>query len=115
MTDVLHIAGLIGATLIITSSTLFSPIRRLWPALLACPQCVGLWIGAAAGSSGIVYAGHGALIDAVVVGSATSFLAQLADALLTRWLGPTEDKKDTDQGDAHATQVEKSEEQERPL
>lgn len=87
MTDLLLIAALIGATLIVVRGTIFAPVRRLWPALLKCSQCAGTWVGAAAGASGLVSVGHGRVVDVVVVGAATSFLAHAADALFIHVLG----------------------------
>lgn len=87
MQILLHILALIGVTLIIARSTLFRPVQRFWPALFRCSQCIGTWVGIAAGASGIVTAGHGRLLDAVIVGASTSFSAMLADAVLLKLLG----------------------------
>ena len=93
MIGILHLAALVGATLIITSSAIFRRVRLLYPSLLRCSQCTGFWVGAAAGATGIVSVGRGRAVDALVVGCATSFLAQAADALLTHVLGePNEDE-----------------------
>lgn len=83
----LLLLALVGTTLIVVRGTIFRPVRRIWPALLECSQCAGTWVGAAAGASGIVSAGHGRMIDAVIVGAATSFLSLLADAVLLHLLG----------------------------
>jgi hypothetical protein len=87
MSGFLLICALIGTTLIVVRSALFGPVRRLWPALFQCAQCSGTWIGAAAGASGVVSTGHGRILDAIIVGAATSFLSLLADAVLLRLLG----------------------------
>lgn len=87
MTDLLHVAALVGATLIVVRGTIFRPVRAIWPALLKCSQCTGAWVGVVAGAAGIVSAGHGRIVDAVVVGAATSFLAQAADAMFIHLLG----------------------------
>lgn len=79
--------ALIGATLIITSSTIFAPIRRRGPAFLKCAQCVGFWVGVAAGAGGLMPLEFPIVLDAFVVGSATSFLSQLSDAVLLTLLG----------------------------
>jgi len=63
----------------------------LRPALFRCAQCTGAWVGAAAGATGIVTTGHGRILDAVVVGAATSFLSTLADAVLLKLLGDPND------------------------
>ena len=86
-----HMLALIGATLLITESTIAAPIRKLWPALLKCPQCVGTWVGAVGGASGLVPLGHGRFLDAIVLAAATSFLSLLAAGLLIVLLGETND------------------------
>ena len=94
MNAVLLLAALIGATLIIVRGTILRRVRALWPTLLKCSQCTGTWVGIAAGATGIVSVGQGRVIDAIVVGSATSFLSMLADAILLHLLGdPGEEKK----------------------
>jgi len=93
MNSVLLLSALIGATLIIVRGTICRPIRRIWPSLLRCSQCTGMWVGAMAGVSGIVSVGQGHVVDTIVVGAATSFLALLADAILIQLLGdPGEEK-----------------------
>jgi hypothetical protein len=49
-----------------------------------------MWVGVAAGVSGIVSLGRGRVVDAIVVGAATSLLSLLADALLVQLLGDPE-------------------------
>lgn len=71
-------------------SSALRSIRRLWPALFECCQCTGVWVGVAAGASGIAVVGHGRLLDAIIVGAATSFVATLADAVLMTLLGDPE-------------------------
>jgi len=83
---VIYVA-LVGTTLILVRGTVFRPLQRLWPALFWCAQCSGMWVGMAAGASGLVRVGHGRVLDALVVGAATSFLSLLADAVLLRLLG----------------------------
>jgi len=92
MNTLLLLSALIGATLLVVRSTVFRPIRRLWPALLECSQCTGTWVGVAAGATGVVSTGHGRLLDAVIVGAATSFLSLLADAVLLNLLGDPNEK-----------------------
>jgi hypothetical protein len=77
--------ALIGLTLIVSRGTIFLWLQKRWPAF-KCAQCTGTWIGAAAGASGIVPAGHGPVLDAVIVGCATSFLSLAANAVLIRLL-----------------------------
>jgi len=83
----LVLLALVGATLIVVRGTVFRPVRKLWPALLGCCQCTGMWVGAAAGASGLVPVGHGWVLDALIVGAATSFLSSLADGVLCLLLG----------------------------
>jgi hypothetical protein len=90
--DLLLVFALIGTTLIVARSTMLRPVRRLWPAMLACPQCVGTWVGVAAGATSVVSLGYGKPLDALIVGTATSFLSLLADAVLSYLLGPPEGK-----------------------
>jgi hypothetical protein len=93
MNAVLLLSALVGATLILVRGTIFGWLQRLYPPLFRCSQCTGTWIGMAAGASGIVSVGRGHLIDAIVVGAATSFLALLSDAILLKLLGdPSEEK-----------------------
>lgn len=67
--------ALVGLTLIITRGTIFEKMRSFYPNFLGCCQCVGTWVGGAAGASGIVPAGHGPVLDAIIVGCATSVLS----------------------------------------
>lgn len=48
----LLLLGALGFTLVVTTSTIAAPVRRLWPALLTCAQCTGFWVG---GGVGAVY------------------------------------------------------------
>lgn len=85
----LLLLALIGTTLIVVRSTLFHPIQRIWPGFFGCSQCVGMWVGLAGSVSGVVPStvGQGRMLDAVIVGAATSFLSLLADAVLCWLLG----------------------------
>jgi len=87
MIGFLLVCALVGTTLLVVRGTIFRPLQRLWPALFQCSQCFGAWIGAAAGVSGIVSVGRGRVLDAIVVGAATSFLSLLADGVLLTMLG----------------------------
>ena len=87
---VLVALALVGATLIVVRSTLFAPIRQVYPPLLECTQCAGTWVGIIAGLSGKIPVGHSRLVDAFIIGMATSFLSLLADAVLLRLLGDPE-------------------------
>lgn len=82
--------ALIGLTLIIVRGTVFGPLQRLWPTFFRCGQCVGMWVGIGAGASGIVTIGHGRVLDAIIVGGATSILSLLTDAVLFKLDGPEE-------------------------
>lgn len=94
MNGFLLISALIGTTILVVRSTVFGPIRRLWPALFECSQCFGFWVGVVAGASALVQSGHGLVLNTLVVGAATSFLSLLADAVLLHLLG------DPSEGDA---------------
>lgn len=40
--------GFVGVVLIVTMNKSFEAVReRIWPALLKCPQCFGVWVGTA--------------------------------------------------------------------
>jgi hypothetical protein len=94
MTALLHLAALVGATLIVVRGAIFGPLQRLYPPLFRCCQCAGFWVGALAGGAAIVPVGHGRVIDAVVVGAATSFLALLVDAWFLQLLGNPDDEEE---------------------
>lgn len=87
MNAFLLISALVGATLIVVRGTIFRRIRLLYPPLFRCSQCMGVWVGGAAGAAGIVTTGHSRILDAVIVGAATSFLSLLADAAFINLLG----------------------------
>jgi hypothetical protein len=87
MNSILLLSALIGTTLIIVRGTILRRVRAIWPALLECSQCTGTWVGIVAGATGLVSVGQGRILDAVVVGAATSFLSLLADGLLMKLLG----------------------------
>lgn len=89
MTLLLALA-LVGTTLIVVRGSIFAPLQRFWPALFRCAQCSGFWVGAIAGASGIVSTGHAPILDALIVGAASSFGSLLADAILLRLLGNPE-------------------------
>jgi hypothetical protein len=90
----LVLTALVGATLIIVRGAISAPVRRLWPAFFQCSQCVGVWVGAAAGAGAVLETGHGRVLDAAIVGGAASFLSLLADAVLLKLLGAPEDLED---------------------
>ena len=91
MTFFLLVSALVGTTLIVVRGTIFRPLQAFYPPLFRCCQCTGFWVGVAAGASGLVSVGRGHMIDAVVVGSATSFLALAADGVLLKLLGDPEE------------------------
>jgi hypothetical protein len=91
MNSFIIISALIGTTLIIVQGTVFKPFRRLWPSLLNCSQCTGMWVGIVAGGSGVVKIGNGRILDAFIVGAATSFLSLLVSAILLRLFGDPEE------------------------
>ena len=93
MNTILLISALIGATLIVVRGTILRRLRALWPALLECSQCTGAWVGVMAGMTGVVSVGRGRIVDAIIVGAATSFLAMVADAVLLSLLGDPSGEK----------------------
>ena len=93
--------ALVGLTLILVRGTIFRPLQRFWPAFFRCSQCVGMWVGVTAGAMGIAPLDRwyvdsvvsGRVLDAVLVGAATSVLSLAADAVLLKLLGdPGEEK-----------------------
>lgn len=94
MVDLLLASALVGATLIVVRGTVFRPLQRLYPPLFECSQCTGTWVGIVAGATGLVSVGRGRVIDAVVVGCATSFLSMGADAVLMYLLGDPHEAKE---------------------
>jgi hypothetical protein len=96
MSEFLIPLALIGTTLIVVRGTIFRPIQRLWPAFFQCSQCVGFWIGVAAGASAVITTRHGLVLDSLIVGASTSFLSMLSDAVLINLLGaPSPDEEVT--------------------
>jgi len=94
--------ALVGLTLILVRGTIFRPLQRVWPALFRCSQCMGMWIGLAAGAGGIASVDHGhgvdavlvgRIVDAVLVGAATSVLSIGTDAVLLKLLGDPDEEK----------------------
>lgn len=79
-------AALVGITLILARGTIFAPMRKLWPELFECSQCVGAWVGFAAGVSGVASMGHGFVIDTILCGGLVSVSAMSIDALLMNLL-----------------------------
>jgi hypothetical protein len=95
---ILVFAALVGATLIVVRSTLFKRVRRVWPALLGCSQCVGFWTGALATFVPELDLPHGRapfamVVDALVVGCATSLSALATDCLLCKLAGEPDEEK----------------------
>ncbi len=88
----LFLLSLVGTTLIIVRGTIFRWLRAVQPTFFGCSQCMGFWIGAAAGAIGLIVTGRGRVTDAFVVGTATSFLSLFFDAVLLHLLGnPSEE------------------------
>lgn len=87
--------SLIGLTLFVVRSSLFAPLRNLFPPLLACAQCSGFWIGFSAGASGTAkIIAENTMINALSVGFAVSFLSLLADGILLQLLGDPSERND---------------------
>jgi hypothetical protein len=87
---VIYVA-LVGLTLLLVRGTIFRPVQRAWPALFQCSQCVGMWVGMAAGAGGVASMDRSRVIDAIAVGAATSVLSLAADAVLLKLLGDPEE------------------------
>ena len=79
--------ALVGLTLILVRGTIFRPLQQRWPVFFQCSQCVGMWVGLAAGAAGIASMDRGRVLDAVLVGAATSVLSMAADAVFLKLLG----------------------------
>jgi hypothetical protein len=79
--------ALVGLTLLFVRGTIFRPLQRRWPAFLQCSQCVGTWVGFAAGASGVAVIAPNRAINTLLVGAATSVLSLGADAVLLKLLG----------------------------
>lgn len=88
--NAVHAFALVGTTLIIVRGTLFGRLQHWYPPLFACSQCTGMWVGMAAGAS-VVPLGHGRILDAMIVGAATSFLSMMADAIFVKLLDEPDD------------------------
>lgn len=87
MTGFLLVCALVGATLIVVRGTIFRRLRLIYPPLLRCSQCTGFWVGAAAGLRQVVSLGQGRLLDAFLVGCATSILAFIVDGVMINLVG----------------------------
>ena len=96
MNHLLLLAALVGATLIVVRGTIFSRVRAIWPALLACSQCVGFWVGVAGShlrDGSLVSLSRGWWIDAIVMGCAVSVISMATDIVLLKIAdGPAEEK-----------------------
>jgi hypothetical protein len=79
--------ALVGMTLILVRGTIFRPLQRMYPPLFRCSQCVGMWVGLAAGITGIASMDRGRIVDAILCGTATSVLSLFTDAVLLKLLG----------------------------
>ncbi len=77
--------ALVGLTLVLVRGTIFTPLQRL--PLFRCSQCVGMWVGLAAGGAGISTMNRGCFLDALLVGGAVSVLSLGTDAVLLKLLG----------------------------
>ncbi len=86
----LAIVAAIGATLIVVRGTIFNRLRPFWPAMFACSQCTGFWIGAALGAS----LGAAEIVKNVFVyGCVVSVLSLATDIVLCKLAGgPAEEE-----------------------
>lgn len=93
MNAALALLAAVGATLIVVCSTICRPLQRLWPALFACAQCTGFWVGFFVGLSELAATGCGRIVDAIFFGSATSGLSLLVYGVLLNLLGEPDREK----------------------
>lgn len=42
---VLHAIGCTGLVIVVSLGTAAAPLRKLWPQMLGCPMCFGVWAG----------------------------------------------------------------------
>ncbi len=72
---------------VLTQGYLARPIRRIYPRLLCCPQCAGVWIGAASLVALRLWAtlpGWARLsLEVVYAGFAISLIATVIDVVMT--------------------------------
>jgi len=100
--SLLDLLGLSGLTLILTRGTIFRGVRRLWPHLLGCPQCVGWHVGFWGSIGSAVLAWHAGIaivhvvVQAIVFGGAVSLGSSLSDGVLERFFGPSLDVDNDD-------------------
>lgn len=82
----LHLLGCVGFVVIVSMGRIARPLRRIWPDMLSCPMCFGVWGGSAwalallfrASLPGPVAYVHDALAFAFSV-SCLGFIVALAD------------------------------------
>lgn len=43
----LHLAGAIGFVVVVSLGTITDRVRRIWPEMMGCPMCFGVWGGSA--------------------------------------------------------------------
>ena len=86
----LYLAGAVGAVLVVTQSHITKKLRDLYPPLLGCPMCFGVWTGWGCGAALVArpYLGAmGAVLDAAACGGVVS-LASFAVFMFLRKLSP---------------------------
>jgi hypothetical protein len=92
MLSLLQWIGLVGATIIIVWSRLFSGLRKLAPTFLGCPMCIGFWVGASAGPW-LLGTEHQPIADLFLIGPAVSLLSFGIYLVLERLEGTLGEKR----------------------
>ena len=41
----LQIMGCIGFVMVVSMGQITAPVRKIWPSMLGCPMCFGVWAG----------------------------------------------------------------------
>lgn len=45
---ILHVLGCVGFVIVVSMGKIMAPVRtRIWPSMLSCPMCFGIWGGMA--------------------------------------------------------------------
>ena len=45
----LQITGCVGFVIVVSMGKITAPVRRIWPSMMSCPMCFGIWAGCAWG------------------------------------------------------------------
>ena len=80
----LLIIGCAGSTLIITSSKLFSYIRKISPFPLNCPMCTGFWVGLLISIATLPLHNLNDYIECFLIGSTVSLISTFVKFLFDK-------------------------------